>query len=194
KEHTDANGRSIVEGFESFKTKLRPRFIGPFKVVARKGVAYTLNLPKKMRTHPVFFVGLLKPYQDPAQVSEGTLAPTVDGPRTAAGKQVVEPRGAGRQQYAAPKQADQQQVTEPQVTERSAQDAGARQAKHSAQRLNAQVQKTLCEIFSIAPSTFSNVIATADITLEPALNCLPDAAIRYPMKKMQIKWSASVQA
>ncbi|EGZ20552.1 hypothetical protein PHYSODRAFT_250152, partial [Phytophthora sojae] len=38
------------------------------EVVARKGLAYTLNLPKKMRTHPVFYVGLLKPYQDPMQV------------------------------------------------------------------------------------------------------------------------------
>ncbi|EGZ29391.1 hypothetical protein PHYSODRAFT_322915 [Phytophthora sojae] len=47
------------------KTKLRPRFIGPFKVVAKKGLAYTLNLLKKMLTHPVFYVGLLKPHQDP---------------------------------------------------------------------------------------------------------------------------------
>ncbi|KAG2815841.1 hypothetical protein PC118_g13578 [Phytophthora cactorum] len=63
KEYADAQGRSNVERFE---TKLRPRFIGPFKVVAKMGLAYTLNLPKKMRTHPVFYVGLLKPYQDPA--------------------------------------------------------------------------------------------------------------------------------
>ncbi|KAG3112093.1 hypothetical protein PI125_g8559 [Phytophthora idaei] len=28
-----------------------------------------------MRTHPVFYVGLLKPYQDPAQVSVEALAP-----------------------------------------------------------------------------------------------------------------------
>jgi hypothetical protein len=48
-----------------FKTKLRPRFVGPFTVVAKKGLAYTLNLPKKMRTHPVSYVGLLKPYRDP---------------------------------------------------------------------------------------------------------------------------------
>ncbi|KAE9340266.1 hypothetical protein PF008_g11187 [Phytophthora fragariae] len=58
-----------------FKTKLRPRFIGPFKVVAKKGLAYTLNLPKKMRTHPVFYVGLLKPYRDPSLVSAEALAP-----------------------------------------------------------------------------------------------------------------------
>ncbi|POM67057.1 Pol protein [Phytophthora palmivora] len=49
-----------------FKTKLRPRFIGPFKVVAKKGLAYTLNLPKKVCTHPVFYVGLLKSYRDPS--------------------------------------------------------------------------------------------------------------------------------
>ena len=51
-----------------FKTKLRPRFIGPFTVVAKKGLAYTLNLPSKLRTHPVFYVGLLKPYRDPSHV------------------------------------------------------------------------------------------------------------------------------
>ncbi|GMF57399.1 unnamed protein product [Phytophthora fragariaefolia] len=87
KEHVDAKGSSNVNCYEVgdlvllnaknlpthavsavFKTKLRPRYIGPFKVVAKKGLAYTLNLPKKMRTHPVFYVGLLKPYQDPARV------------------------------------------------------------------------------------------------------------------------------
>ncbi|KAG2815379.1 hypothetical protein PC113_g23215 [Phytophthora cactorum] len=67
KEYADALDRVSVV----FKTKLRPRFIGPFQVAAKKGLAYTLNLPKKMRTHPVFYVGLLKPYQDPAQVSTG---------------------------------------------------------------------------------------------------------------------------
>ncbi|KAG3082666.1 hypothetical protein PI124_g19668 [Phytophthora idaei] len=59
----------------SVKTKLRSRFIGQFKVVDKKGLAYTLNLPKKMRTHPVFYVGLLKPYRDPARVSAEALAP-----------------------------------------------------------------------------------------------------------------------
>ncbi|KAG2778356.1 hypothetical protein PC129_g10300 [Phytophthora cactorum] len=77
KEYADAQGRGNVERFEVgdlvllnaktppthtvsavFKTKLRPRFIGPFKVVAKKGLAYTLDLPKKMRTHPVFYIGL----------------------------------------------------------------------------------------------------------------------------------------
>ncbi|KAE8900547.1 hypothetical protein PF007_g10697 [Phytophthora fragariae] len=91
KEQADARGRGNVENFEVgdlvllnaktlpthavFKTKLRPRFIGPFKVVAKKGLAYALNLPKKIRTHPVFYVGLLKPYRDPSLVSAEALAP-----------------------------------------------------------------------------------------------------------------------
>ena len=58
-----------------FKTKLRPRFIGPFTVVAKKGLAYTLNLSSKLRTHPVFYVGLLKPYRDPSHVDLKALAP-----------------------------------------------------------------------------------------------------------------------
>ncbi|KAE9050484.1 hypothetical protein PR001_g2348 [Phytophthora rubi] len=48
-----------------------------FKVAAKKGLAYTLNIPKKMRTHPVFYVGLLKPYRDPILVSAKALAPTM---------------------------------------------------------------------------------------------------------------------
>ncbi|ETI53689.1 hypothetical protein F443_03400 [Phytophthora nicotianae P1569] len=54
-----------------FKTNLRSRFIGPFKVVVRKGLAYTLSLLKKMRTHPLFYVGFLTPYQKPARGSCG---------------------------------------------------------------------------------------------------------------------------
>ena len=57
-----------------FKTKLRPRFIGQFTVVAKKGLAHTLNLPRKLRTHPVFYVGLLKPYRDPSNVNSEALA------------------------------------------------------------------------------------------------------------------------
>ena len=57
-----------------FKTKLRPRFIGPFTVIAKKGLAYTLNLPRKLRTHPVFYVGLLKPYHDLSLVDQKTPA------------------------------------------------------------------------------------------------------------------------
>ena len=61
-----------------FKTKLRPRYIGPFTVVAKKGLAYTLNLPSKLRAHPGFYVGLLKPYHDPSVVDHEALAPQME--------------------------------------------------------------------------------------------------------------------
>ncbi|KAG3136055.1 hypothetical protein PI126_g17987 [Phytophthora idaei] len=133
KEYADAQGRGNVERFEVgdlvlsnaknlptnavskvFKTKLRPSFIGPFEVVAKKGLAYTLNLPKKMRTHPVFYVGLLKPYQDPAQVSVEALAP-------------------GRQEA-----AERQRVAEPQDAERTAEGAATDQADPAAEQPDAQ--------------------------------------------------------
>ena len=59
----------------ALNTKLRLRFIGTFTIVAKKGLAYTLNLPRKLRTHPVLYVGLLKPYRDPSQVDWEALAP-----------------------------------------------------------------------------------------------------------------------
>ena len=59
-----------------YKTKLRPRFIGPFTVVAKKGLDYTRNLPQKLRTHLVFYVSMLKPYRDPALVNMEALAPS----------------------------------------------------------------------------------------------------------------------
>ncbi|KAG3109410.1 hypothetical protein PI124_g11453 [Phytophthora idaei] len=78
KEYADAQGRGNVERFEVgdlvlLNAKKKPAytysvcslqdeadtwFIGPFKVVAKKGLAYTLDLPKKMRTYPVFYIGL----------------------------------------------------------------------------------------------------------------------------------------
>ncbi|KAG3095777.1 hypothetical protein PI125_g16171 [Phytophthora idaei] len=133
KEYADIQGRGNVDRFEVgglgffnakilptnavsavFKTKRRPRFIGPFKVVAKKGLAYTLNLPKKMRTHPVFYVGLLKPYQDPAQVSVEALAP---GQQEAVGRQ---------------------RVAELQDAERTAEGAATDQADPAAEQPDAQ--------------------------------------------------------
>ena len=43
-------------------SKLLPRFLGPFKILKRSGLAYTLDLPSWIRIHPTFYVGLLKPY------------------------------------------------------------------------------------------------------------------------------------
>ena len=57
-----------------FKSKLRSRSIGPFTVVAKKLLAYTLNLPRKLRTHPVFYVGLLKTYRNPSHVNLEALS------------------------------------------------------------------------------------------------------------------------
>jgi RNase H-like domain found in reverse transcriptase/Reverse transcriptase (RNA-dependent DNA polymerase)/Integrase zinc binding domain/Chromo (CHRromatin Organisation MOdifier) domain/Retroviral aspartyl protease len=44
--------------------KLLPRFIGPFRVTEVHGKAYTLDIPSVMKTHPTFYVGCLKPYQE----------------------------------------------------------------------------------------------------------------------------------
>ncbi|POM76743.1 LOW QUALITY PROTEIN: Pol protein [Phytophthora palmivora] len=53
----------VVSSVES--NKLKHRFIGPFAVLARHGMAYTIDLPKAMATHPTFYVGHLKRYHDP---------------------------------------------------------------------------------------------------------------------------------
>jgi len=43
--------------------KLKPRFVGPFKVLRQVGLAsFKLALPDSMRVHPVFHVSLLKEY------------------------------------------------------------------------------------------------------------------------------------
>ena len=42
--------------------KLLLKFISPFRVLRRRGNAYTIELPRKMRTHPTFYVGRLRPY------------------------------------------------------------------------------------------------------------------------------------
>ncbi|GMF35168.1 unnamed protein product [Phytophthora fragariaefolia] len=51
--------------------KLKHRFVGPFAVLGRHGNAYTIDLPKSMKTHPTFYVGRLKRYHDP----QGQSAP-----------------------------------------------------------------------------------------------------------------------
>ena len=41
------------------------RYEGPFRVIQRVGkVAYKLELPPKLKVHPVFHVSMLKPYHE----------------------------------------------------------------------------------------------------------------------------------
>ncbi|KAF1324834.1 hypothetical protein FI667_g9636, partial [Globisporangium splendens] len=66
-------------------SKLLPRFIGPFKVVKCNGDAYTLDIPTRMRLHPTFYVGRLKPYlpsgsADPTRSSANDQADLEDSP------------------------------------------------------------------------------------------------------------------
>ena len=43
-------------------SNLLPKYIGPFRVLYRKVNAYTIELPRRMRTHPTFYGGRLRPY------------------------------------------------------------------------------------------------------------------------------------
>ncbi|GMF30288.1 unnamed protein product [Phytophthora fragariaefolia] len=71
--------------------KLRPRFFGSFKVAAKNGLSDTLNLSKKMRTHPVVYVVLLKSYQDSV-----LRRPGVEGISDAFGKELSSQRAVTR--------------------------------------------------------------------------------------------------
>ena len=94
KEQDDAKGRDFIERLKVgekvlvndktlpknvvsavFKTNLLPCFIEPFTVVAKKGLAYTLNLPRKLRTLLVFYVGSIERYRDLFHVKLKALAP-----------------------------------------------------------------------------------------------------------------------
>ena len=49
--------------------KLLPKWLGPFRILAKVGkVAYRLQMPKGMKIHPVFHVSLLKPYKSSGRV------------------------------------------------------------------------------------------------------------------------------
>ncbi|ETM98922.1 hypothetical protein PPTG_19198 [Phytophthora nicotianae INRA-310] len=87
-----------------------------------------------MRTHPVFYVGLLKPCLDPARESVESLAPTR---KVAAQQRVAGPRqDAVRQQVASPQQAVEQQVAEQQDENRAAGDAATSPSDPAAERVD----------------------------------------------------------
>jgi hypothetical protein len=81
KHNADRNGRANILSFQEGdlvllsttthhthavtnvgSSKLLSKYIGPFRVLRRMGNAYTLELPRRMRTHPTFYVGRLHSY------------------------------------------------------------------------------------------------------------------------------------
>jgi hypothetical protein len=60
--------------------KLLPKWIGPFKVLARIGeVAYRLELPPTLKWHAVFHVSLLRPYVESGRVLPPPLPEIIEG-------------------------------------------------------------------------------------------------------------------
>ena len=84
-------------------SKLLPKYIGLFRVLHRKGSAYTIELPLKMRTHPTFYVGRLRPYcqyepssfgEDSPHVQEHPSSSCVRAPDDPSGRADMIPRNS----------------------------------------------------------------------------------------------------
>lgn len=65
---------------DNSRSKLSPRFYGPFQILERVGsVAYRLRLPAKARIHDVFHVVYLKKHQGDLPAAMGSLPPIEHG-------------------------------------------------------------------------------------------------------------------
>uniref|UniRef100_A0AAV1UVA3 Tf2-1-like SH3-like domain-containing protein n=1 Tax=Peronospora matthiolae TaxID=2874970 RepID=A0AAV1UVA3_9STRA len=70
-------------------SKVLPKYIGPFRVLRRMDNAYTNELPRKMRAHPMFYVGRLRPYYQYEPVSRCEEHLRVREPRPPSGGPVL---------------------------------------------------------------------------------------------------------
>ena len=78
-------------------TKLLPRYIGPYTVVEEVGdLNYRLALPPYMKTHPVFYVGRLKRYVDPEEITYPHHSNASDGVDHASNGEDAEAKGKGK--------------------------------------------------------------------------------------------------
>ena len=66
---------------ESTKQSLLPRRLGPFTIEKVEGLNYTLQLPPKLRNHPVFHVSKLTKYHPPdgSRATYNWVADLIDG-------------------------------------------------------------------------------------------------------------------
>ena len=63
--------------------KLLPRYIGPFKIIEQiNPSSYRLGLPRRMRTHPTFYVGRLKPYHEASKDQNPPLDASLASPES----------------------------------------------------------------------------------------------------------------
>lgn len=63
--------------------KLGPRYIGPFKILYRRGDAYTLDIPRAMKLHPTFNVSRLKKYYGSIDMQDMDTQTTSSGDASA---------------------------------------------------------------------------------------------------------------
>jgi hypothetical protein len=77
--------------------KLLPKWIGPFKVLAKIGsAAYRLELPPSLKWHDVFHVSLLRPYVDSGRVVPPPLPEIIEGETEYVVEQILAHRDVGR--------------------------------------------------------------------------------------------------